>query len=436
MLTKSEIMEKEKESEKKIETHTEAIQVQETQSNDLQIRISTMEQNFADCKENLSSLSAKYDSFESKIHLIESLSSKGEGPDLSAIINQIGMFRQQLKDYVLIDDFQKYKDYFTLKTEETFEYVKKIEPIEKIIQEVKINEIPEVEKHVEIVATQTSELELSVMKKIVDLEEKISSLGEKPENGEIHPVKVDSEELERLTKEMIEKELARKVNMEDYYAVSREIEGVKENIEIALTQIKNLYDFYNENTNNKPDKPPPIITNPNSLSHKDLAQLKELANKTNDLESLIRKLQRETQELQTGQSTLVKDFKENVKTMDERKLDRSEIKLDKIEDMIKKFSNFENELKNLKDKMYSLEKSVGLNEVGLNDLMKELSKIKKRGSLGENSGVKKEEINKLLEETLKAFKKDLENALNSLSQDLIKKCGFEDLWKSEGNLCF
>ena len=91
----------------------------------------------------------------------------------------------------------------------------------------------------------------------------------------------------------------------------------------------------------------------------------------------------------------------------------------------------ETDVKTLKDKGFAIERTVSMHEASMNDLMKEVAKLRKRNS-NENTGPTKEMINKMLEEAVLKIKKEFEGVFKEISENLTRKSGFEDLWKSEG----
>ena len=74
--------------------------------------------------------------------------------------------------------------------------------------------------------------------------------------------------------------------------------------------------------------------------------------------------------------------------------------------------------------------------MSINDVMKELAKFKKKTSVNDQQILSKDMVNRLIEDALGKLRKDVDNLLGQISQNLNKKSEFEDLWKSEGNICF
>ena len=317
--------------------HDDDLKMQETQANDIQLRMQDFEHKFDDFSSKFNEIQSKFDSFESKIHLIESLKSSSEdsneGPNLAGIINQISLFRNQLKDYVLLDDFNAFKDFFANFNSDISKTLKKVEPIDINVNEIEHKEIPELKTMIEAVNNQTSNQELDFMKKLSELEEKLSEMikkaitDDKPEiiREKTPPLpQINMEVVENDLKAYLAQELARKVNMEDYYQVLRDVDMVKEGLNILSAEIAGLNEMRNHDNNDKVVAPKPVVQN--MFSSKESNQLKDLINKVNDLESLLRKAQKEINDVSISHGGLLKEAKEHIKELDEKKLDKSEIK--------------------------------------------------------------------------------------------------------------
>ena len=311
----------------------ESLKLQEAQNNDVLYRIQALESKFPEFQEKLTNFEEKFNNFEEKIHLIESLkgNSNEKGPDLSGIINQIALFRSQMKDFASKEDLDALKDFFSNFTTETNKNIKKIEPLDFSMVNLKEKELPAI--NVEISGLHAKNVDF--LQKFVEFEEKFNlKLSEKPEKTEEIREKTPKKEekadflsqeaIEKIVKEHVDVLMNRKVNYEDFYKVLRDLDSLKE----ALTTIsegnqRNLQDASNkeEKIVVKEEKP---VSNSNSL--KDAALLKEIAGKVADLESLIRKVQRELNDVSKENTTNFKEIKEGMKGLEEKKLDRSEIK--------------------------------------------------------------------------------------------------------------
>ena len=66
-----------------------------------------------------------------------------------------------------------------MKSEETMQNLKRIEPIDNSVKEIKTTEIPAFKQLIDNVSAQTSELELSTIRKITEIEEKLANFSEK-----------------------------------------------------------------------------------------------------------------------------------------------------------------------------------------------------------------------------------------------------------------
>ena len=298
--------------------------------------------------------------------------------------------------------------------------------IEKL--KAKLMEHESFKTQINTVAEQNSNLELQTVKKSTELEEKITliqvnieGLLTKPKT----PTPKHSEAFSPELKDAVDKEISRKVNMEDYLQVLREIEEMKEAMNLLSAQLGEVAASKGEY---KPIVQP--VTSPTNNA-KEMNLIKELGNKVGDLESLIRKVQREVTEHASASAVKIKELGEGVKGLEDRKLEKSEIKLEKIEEMLKKVGGFDNELKGLKEHQFNLEKTVGMHEVSISDVMKELAKLRKKNSVGEVPSINKEMVNKLLEEGLKSLRKEIEAFWAQVGLSLNKKSGLDDLWKLE-----
>lgn len=426
--------------EQKILKDEETLEVHETFSNELQQRVQDLNSKLEEFQAKndavllkLDGIEGKCESLDSKMHLVQSLNSGNskDGPDLSGIINQIANFRRELKDYVLTEDFDSFKTFFSKFSTDLQKPLGKIDPMEFEIEKLKakLMEHEAFKTQIDTVAEQNSNLELQTVKKSTEIEEKITliqvnieGLLSKPKT----PSPKHSEAFSPELKDAFDKEMSRKVNMEDYLQVLREIEEIKEAMNLLSGQLGEVAASKGEY---KPIVQP--VTSPTSNA-KEMNLIKELGNKVGDLESLIRKVQREITEHASVSAAKMKELGEGVKGLEDRKLEKSEIKLEKIEEMMKKVGTFDNELKGLKEHQFSLEKTVGMHEASISDVMKELAKLRKKNSVGEVPSINKEMVNKLLEEGLKSLRKEIEAFWAQVGLSLNKKSGLDDLWKLEG----
>jgi len=421
--------------EEKVLKTEETLKIQETFSNDLQQRIQDIQANNLGILQKIEALEMKSESFESKMQLIQSLNSgnNNEGPDLTGIINQISMFRRELKDYVLNEDFDTFKTFFSKFSNDLQKPLRKIELLEVDIEKLKVKnqEFDGLRNLIEKASEQTSSLELEIMRQFTDIEEKIAEIQAKIAEIHIKPEE-KSNEISPEFKDSINKDLSRKVNIEDYLQILREIETIKENMELLSSQLINMATSIETKGDYKPIMPQPMIQQVSNT--KEIGLLKDLSSKVGDLESLIRKMQREFNENSNVFSAKIKENSEGIKSLDEKKLEKSEIKIEKIEELFKKVGIVDLECKALKDHQFSLEKTVGMHEVSIGDILKELAKFKKKNSVGEIPSINKEMVNKLLEEGMKSLRKEIEAFWAQVGLSLNKKSGLDDLWKLESSI--
>lgn len=413
----------------KIRKQEEKMESFEIESADQYMRLQALEQSSekqSEVQAKIAELTEKFNFFESKMNLIESLSSKEdgkEGPDLSGIINQISLFRNQLKDYVPNEDFQTFKDYFTKWGSDFSKRIDKFDQVTFFIDKIRKEEIPKIFEL--CVANDQKNIKKfeEIDQKFVGLEEKLATF-----HVESPPIEIPTELIEKNVKDILDKELARKVNIEDYLQVLREMDLLKDSLNQIINQMLSGGGEGNE-------KKEPIIIQPpiTNTGNRDNQLFKEMNEKMDNFESLIRKIQRELADLTQNSQNQIKELKEGYKGLEERKLDRSEIKIDKIEELLKKSSGFESDIKLIKDKQIAIEKTMSMNEATLNDVMKELGKLRKKNSVIDNGQILTREIvGKMIEEAMKGMKKDFDKVMSELDNVINKKSGFEDLWKSEG----
>lgn len=346
------------------------------------------------------------------------------------------MFRRDLKDYVLVEDFDQFKSFFSKFSSDIQRPISKIDPLEMEVDalKLKLNDFDGLKNLIESLKEQISVLELDTVRKTTDLEEKIGNLSTKLEELSQRPVETQPrtpmlDPNRDFSKESFEKDLSRKVNMEDYLAVTREIDLIKDSVSLLSMQVSQLAE--NQSDVKHALQPPPQQQGNNV---KELNILKDLSAKCSDLESLLRKVQREHADFAAVSNAKHKDLFEQLKGLEDKKLDRSEIKIDRIEELLKKVSILENESRGLKEQQFAMEKTVGMHEGSLADLMKELAKLRKKNSVGEVPSVNKEMVNKFIDEALRNLKKEIEVFWAQISLTVNKKSGMDDLWKLEGNI--
>ncbi len=101
---------------------------------------------------------------------------------------------------------------------------------------------------------------------------------------------------------------------------------------------------------------------------------------------------------------------------------------------MKRIANLESELKNLKENFSINEKLVINHDIAINDILKELARIRKRKSstISGNGGVNPEQFTSLMDDLINKLRTELLKIIDDVKQQLGKKIGMEELWKSEG----
>ena len=93
----------------------------------------------------------------------------------------------------------------------------------------------------------------------------------------------------------------------------------------------------------------------------------------------------------------------------------------------------ENELKNVKEKLSNNEKIVGNHEIAINDILKELARMRKRKSSNNTAtGINPEQVSSLMDDLINKLRQEVFKAIDDIKKLLCKKIEMEDLWKSEG----
>jgi len=91
------------------------------------------------------------------------------------------------------------------------------------------------------------------------------------------------------------------------------------------------------------------------------------------------------------------------------------------------------EFKNLKDKFNMNEKLIANHDTAINDIMKELARMRKRkSSTNTASTVNPEQISSLVDDLINKLRQEIMKMLEEMNKKLDKKIEMEDLWKSEG----
>lgn len=104
-----------------------------------------------------------------------------------------------------------------------------------------------------------------------------------------------------------------------------------------------------------------------------------------------------------------------------------------LEDVLRRIANLEGDFKNLRDKVSSNEKLVANHDIAINDILKELARIRKRkSSTNTASGVNPEQFTALLDDLINKLRQEIMKMLEEMNKKLDKKIEMEDLWKSEG----
>ena len=104
-----------------------------------------------------------------------------------------------------------------------------------------------------------------------------------------------------------------------------------------------------------------------------------------------------------------------------------------LEDVLRRIASLEGDFKNLRDKVSSNEKLVSNHDIAINDILKELARIRKRKSSTNNaSGVNPEQFTALLDDLINKLRQEIMKMLEEMNKKLDKKIEMEDLWKSEG----
>lgn len=175
---------------------------------------------------------------------------------------------------------------------------------------------------------------------------------------------------------------------------------------------------------------------PAGLSPKDALLLKESAQKIADLEGMIRKLQKEMGDNHNLINNVHKELNGKLSKLHEEKLDKSDPYIqDKLEEYNRKILMLENEGKNQKEKNSNFEKMISTHEIGINDLIKEITKLRKRKS-GDGGGINKDQLIPILDEILGKLRGEIGRLIEDLRILIEKKIELPELWKSEGNFIF
>lgn len=105
---------------------------------------------------------------------------------------------------------------------------------------------------------------------------------------------------------------------------------------------------------------------------------------------------------------------------------------------MKKLADLETELKNLKEKFSNNDKLITNHDIAINDILKELARLRKRKSstISGGGGVNQEQITSLLDDLINKLRLEIFKIIDDIKQQLGKKIGMEELWKSEGILLF
>lgn len=160
--------------------------------------------------------------------------------------------------------------------------------------------------------------------------------------------------------------------------------------------------------------------------------MKESAQKIADLEGLIRKAQKEIGDNHNLINNIHKDISGKLSKLFEDKLDKSDSYIqDKFDEYNRKIFMLENEGKNQKEKNLNFEKMISIHEIGINDLQKEITKLRKRKS-GEGGGINKDQLIPILDEILGKLRGEIGKLIEDLRILVEKKIELPELWKSEG----
>lgn len=88
----------------------------------------------------------------------------------------------------------------------------------------------------------------------------------------------------------------------------------------------------------------------------------------------------------------------------------------------------------MKDKLFVNEKIISNHDIAINDILKELAKMRKRRSSGNtNNGINQEQMNSLLEDLIGKLRKELMALIDDLKSKLSEKVDFKHLHESESN---
>ena len=101
---------------------------------------------------------------------------------------------------------------------------------------------------------------------------------------------------------------------------------------------------------------------------------------------------------------------------------------------MRRISLLENELKTMKEKFSMNEKLVLNHDIAINDILKEMARLRKRKSSNINStgGVNQEQFASLMDDLINKLRLEIFAILDDIKLKLGKKIEMEDLWKSEG----
>ena len=175
---------------------------------------------------------------------------------------------------------------------------------------------------------------------------------------------------------------------------------------------------------------------PAGLSSKDALLLKESLQKIADLEGIIRKVQKEIGDNNNLINTIHKEISGKLNKLFDEKLDKSDPYIqDKFEECNRKIFMLENEAKSQKEKNANFEKMISTHEIGINDLLKEITKLRKRKS-GDGGGINKDQLLPILDEILGKLRGEIGKLIEDLRILIEKKIELPELWKSEGSFNF
>lgn len=105
----------------------------------------------------------------------------------------------------------------------------------------------------------------------------------------------------------------------------------------------------------------------------------------------------------------------------------------RLEGLLKRINDLENESKNVKEKISLNEKILSNHDIAINDILKEMGRLRKRKSSNiSGNGVNPEQMTSMIDDLINKLRQEIFKILDDIKQKLGKKIEMEDLWKSEG----